>query len=307
MRARSLLVGLLIGLCRAGCSLVENGACILPYRVRESLDDCAEGRRNRCWAEQAWKQVRAGEGGERYSADYGDGFKDGFADYLFAGGDCEPPPLPPNKYRALCYQTPQGYQAVEDWFTGYRHGATVARDGGYREWVTGPSSLRLAAQLQAPPPAPAPVVEPLPPPQPTPPKEEKQGASPPPADAPIAVDYREPTPRSPPPPRTVKQSPTAPAPAVPTDVRARFHQELNQWEVVWNSPQGGVHTKVMSPAPFTELIKRIMHDNSDDQAAAAGHGLTIVNGAKTTAVEIDDEAFDSLAAYLEWYYEDPGQ
>ena len=32
---------------------------------------------------------------------------------------------------------------IEDWFEGFRHGAAVARDGGYRKFVTGPSSLQM--------------------------------------------------------------------------------------------------------------------------------------------------------------------
>jgi hypothetical protein len=48
--------------------------------------------------------------------------------------------LPPRHYRALKYQSPKGYQAIEDWFDGYRFGVGVAWDSGCRELVTGPAS-----------------------------------------------------------------------------------------------------------------------------------------------------------------------
>ena len=295
MRARSALVGLMIGLFSAGCSLVENGASILPGKVRESLEDCAEHHRNRRWADQAWEQVRRGKGDGRYSVDYGDGFKDGFADFLYAGGDGEPPPLPPNKYRALCYQTPRGFQATEDWFAGYRHGACVARDNGYRQWVTGPSSL----QPTAPPPAPAAELLPVP----ASAKEEKQGAAPPPHPVHVAVEHREPAQ----PVRAEKKPRAAPVQAAPPDVQARFRRELNKWEIVWTRPDGSARTTMMSPGPFTEMIRRVMRENSDDQARAGRHGVTIDNGTSATAREIHDQAFDGVVAYLNGYYEDPGK
>src|SRR5205807_2557372 len=74
-----------------------------------------------------------------HSEDYAQGFKDGYAEYLYRGGDGEPPLLPPKRYRHVRYQTPQGYMAAEDWFAGYRHGAAVAHHTGARRWITGPT------------------------------------------------------------------------------------------------------------------------------------------------------------------------
>src|SRR5207253_39443 len=71
----------------------------------------------------------------------------------------QPPPLPPACYRAVRYQTPEGYRAIEDWFGGFRHGVAAAREGGYRDYVTGPSSFR----------APLPDHSPSAPPEATPP------------------------------------------------------------------------------------------------------------------------------------------
>jgi hypothetical protein len=131
-----------LSLSGGGCVLVHDAASLTTYKVKESVGDCFEQSRNRKWAGQAWQNVRAACPQAAYSKDYEAGFEDGFAHYLFRGGNGEPPPLPPRHYRKITYQTPQGYRAIEDWFAGYRHGAAVARESGYREFVTGPSALR---------------------------------------------------------------------------------------------------------------------------------------------------------------------
>jgi hypothetical protein len=75
------------------------------------------------------------------SAEFELGFKDGFTDYLYAGGTGEPPPVPPRCLWNLDYRTPRGRQAADDWFAGFRCGAAVVRENGYREKMLLPSSL----------------------------------------------------------------------------------------------------------------------------------------------------------------------
>jgi hypothetical protein len=94
-------------------------------------------------AEEAWAQFQGALPDACYSEDFGDGFKAGFADYLYAGGNGEPPPVPPRQYWKAQYETPQGQQMMQDWLRGFRHGAAVARDSGYRETVTVPASASL--------------------------------------------------------------------------------------------------------------------------------------------------------------------
>jgi hypothetical protein len=74
------------------------------------------------------------------SKDYAEGFKDGFIDYLQFGGSGQPPYAPPKRYWGPNYRTPEGYRAIEDWFAGFRHGVTAAKESGYRPWVTLPSA-----------------------------------------------------------------------------------------------------------------------------------------------------------------------
>jgi hypothetical protein len=150
-----------LGALASGCSLVGNATHNVVLETRQYLDTRAEEARNRRWADTAWEEVRQSGHPESPSDDYADGFKAGFADYLFAGGTGEPPPLPPHRYWTQRYQTPAGDAAIQDWFAGFRHGAATARDGGFRRWVT-------LSPPRPPPLGPAVVPEPavLPPPTP---------------------------------------------------------------------------------------------------------------------------------------------
>lgn len=83
-------------------------------------------------AAEAWAQV-CQSSGRPHTDPYGDGFREGFVDYVEAGGTGEPPYLPPFRYRLTKYRTAEGIRAVEDWYAGFRHGAAVARESGLRE------------------------------------------------------------------------------------------------------------------------------------------------------------------------------
>ena len=48
------------------------------------------------------------------------------------------PPVPPHRYRRKDYMTPQGYQAIEEWFMGFRHGSSTALASGLRQLVVIP-------------------------------------------------------------------------------------------------------------------------------------------------------------------------
>src|SRR5207248_2959690 len=118
-----------------GCSPFVNATRTLviePLQFCERGDKAAEFLRDRKLANAAWGRVMSCGLGAWYSADYERGFKDGYTDYLFAGGNGQPPPVPPRDYWGVQNKTPEGQQAAEDWFAGYRHGAASAMDSGYR-------------------------------------------------------------------------------------------------------------------------------------------------------------------------------
>lgn len=138
-----------LSLLSPGCQLVLNTTRDLSYEFCLGVDETVECSRNRHLAEQAWDEVREAIAAPAFSVDYARGFKDGYADYLTAGGSGDPPSLPPRCYWKAIYQTPEGKQATDDWFTGFRHGAWQAKSSGLRRVFVVPSSL--------PPPPPAPI------------------------------------------------------------------------------------------------------------------------------------------------------
>jgi hypothetical protein len=83
-------------------------------------------------ADEAWAAI-CRESGNAYSIHYAEGFREGFIDYVEAGGSGEPPYLPPLRYRLTKARSPEGIAAVEDWYSGFRHGASIARGSGLRE------------------------------------------------------------------------------------------------------------------------------------------------------------------------------
>ncbi len=128
-----------------GCypvALATRTVIIEPIQYCKTADDIQERRRDYALADETWQVFAQAHPDHPVSPDYESGFKDGFADYLYAGGTGEPPPVPPRQYWRISYETPQGHQAIEDWYAGFRLGAAVARGSGYRELVTIPSSLR---------------------------------------------------------------------------------------------------------------------------------------------------------------------
>ena len=93
---------------------------------RRTVRDCRR-------AKEAWQEAQAACPDQAFSKDYAEGFLAGFRDYLDAGGNGQPPGAPPFRYWLARYETPEGHQAVEDWYAGFRHGAAAARASGYRE------------------------------------------------------------------------------------------------------------------------------------------------------------------------------
>ncbi len=122
----------------AGCALIEDTGRNFALVTGRCIEEARERHRDRRWAEEAWAQVSQEN---PRSTDYAKGFKEGFTDYLYAGGNGDPPIMAPPCYRRLRYQTQEGYLAVQQWFAGYRHGAAEAQARGLREFVVGPSAL----------------------------------------------------------------------------------------------------------------------------------------------------------------------
>lgn len=143
-RIRNVILGFLGCLLLSGCSVYQRACQTLwrePSAFSARKDDSRTRERYCQLANEAWFAMLKENPGIACSGEFEQGFKDGFADYLYAGGTGEPPPVPPRCLWNLDYRTPQGHQAVDDWFAGFRRGAAKVREGGYREQATIHSSL----------------------------------------------------------------------------------------------------------------------------------------------------------------------
>ncbi len=139
-------------LCILACALLP-GCTVCQNLKRTILDEPSdfswmEDREQslevyRTWADRAWREERSSDPEQCVSKAYVVGFKDGFVDYVYAGGSGEPPPVPPRQFWNVDVRNPRGHSEAADWFAGYRHGSQLAREAGYRERALIPSSLFL--------------------------------------------------------------------------------------------------------------------------------------------------------------------
>ncbi|MGF1583139.1 MAG: hypothetical protein ACFCD0_27780 [Gemmataceae bacterium] len=142
MRWRYLLLLFVPIVTNSGC-LLRNTAQYREYRTHEEVREVRERQRYRKWAQTAWaRTIQHGQAVDA-SKDYEEGFIAGFSEYLYSGNDKDPV-LPPKHYRNGKYQTAQDGNATNDWFAGFRHGAAAAQQTGFRQLVTGPSSVEGA-------------------------------------------------------------------------------------------------------------------------------------------------------------------
>ena len=140
-----------------GCQLASNAVHNLTYEAKLNAATVQEHCTYEKLARASWQTVQT-EHPDAFPSAYADGFKDGFVDYLQYGGSGQPPYMLPKRFWGPHYRTAAGYQAIEQWFAGFRHGAAAAQQSGYRQWATLPS-----AQATAPPPQlPAATVYPAP-------------------------------------------------------------------------------------------------------------------------------------------------
>ena len=220
-----------------GCGLtatITRNLVIDPAHFDRFTDGFARKIRDTRLADEAWEQA-AGVGGP-YSKHYARGFKEAYIDFMSNGGHesySDVPLLPPRSYWRVFYQSPEGNEAIQDWFAGWRHGVAMAKQSGYRNYVILPTTMppEETGRKDGAPPRPRPpeaapkAPEPKPEaPKPEAPKPEEgpkrpaltEPPKPPPSDAPKRPTLDEPpkppapTPPPPTPPRPVLPEPTKP-------------------------------------------------------------------------------------------------
>lgn len=146
-RRRHTIAFVLLGFPLVGCSVFDDALLVSfcePKLFNDYTDEQASSATYRALADQVWSQLDGGCPEGCLEGDYAWGFREGFASYVYAGGNGQPPAVPPRPYWQLDLRSPEGAVAVQSWFDGYRHGARAAREGGYRRAAT----LKLSGSLR---------------------------------------------------------------------------------------------------------------------------------------------------------------
>lgn len=110
-----------------GCGALRRGSTDEGGLRLARRDAAVEYRRD---AEGAWERLRTRHSGRGFSADFRDGFLDGYADFCDRGVGCEAPPVPPVPYaRYKRFFGRGGNDLVRDYYAGFQHGADTAAAG----------------------------------------------------------------------------------------------------------------------------------------------------------------------------------
>jgi hypothetical protein len=137
----------------SGCTLYSHVFRNLYYEPKLHFGETAIKHDLKRQAKEYWADYVAAHPTECFSKYFFDGFVTGFSDYLDSGGNGDPPAMPPLRYRSSNkYFSPEGFQAIEDFFAGFRVGARIAIDSGIRDTLVVPILLPVT------PPKPAPAI-----------------------------------------------------------------------------------------------------------------------------------------------------
>jgi hypothetical protein len=132
--------------------LIETGCCGTYYSGLRTVifepseyyfkkDGCRSRDLYREWAADALREESNECGQVIGGPDYAEGFEEGFVEYIYAGGSGEPPPVPPRKYWNVALRSGAGKERANQWFNGYRNGARIAANRGYRAAGVIPTSV----------------------------------------------------------------------------------------------------------------------------------------------------------------------
>jgi hypothetical protein len=180
MRLKTVALAGALGPSALGCNIAQYTTHTLVNEVHVLTSLHGVEHKLRSEARDVWKEVRAQYPRRAFTAEFRDGFLDGYADYLDRGGNCSVPPVPPAKYtRQKKYFTEEGQCLLKDYLLGFKYGQDIAVATGKRQFLTvpvlvpvvddGPPQFRIAPRADADPlPTPAPVTMPAPTPPPAP-------------------------------------------------------------------------------------------------------------------------------------------
>jgi hypothetical protein len=159
-RAERPLLALAVCTLLSSCAFYGYGIRNLVHAPLDAGDRCVRRQHLQKLADEAWEKVQEADPQTPHSVHFVLGFKSGFADYLETNRTGEPPLAPPWIYRSSHFDSPEGHQAIDDWFAGFRHGSVVAQESGYRQFVALPLSAQPLRGRRPPPTTPAATAEP---------------------------------------------------------------------------------------------------------------------------------------------------
>src|SRR5207302_3944896 len=120
------------------CNIAYYAAHNLVNEPKEACDQFSRTHHLRKEAKAAWAEVRKQYPRKAFTAEFREGFIDGYSDYLDRGGMGLPPAVPPKRYTRNDYLTPEGQELIKDYFLGFKYGIDVAIASGQRQFLTVP-------------------------------------------------------------------------------------------------------------------------------------------------------------------------
>ena len=126
----------------AGCNIVKLACHNIVNEPLVAHTERAIERDTRRDAKAAWQEVRAQFPRRMFTADFRDGFVDGYVDHLDNGSTPMPPVAAPPRYRGHANDfTASGQSAAADYLRGFVHGAEAAAASQKRNAVLVPMAL----------------------------------------------------------------------------------------------------------------------------------------------------------------------
>lgn len=233
MRWKSVLLVGALGPASVGCNLARLASHNIVNEPLVNHTQHVIHRDLRHEANATWREVRTQYPRRAFTAEFRDGFTDGYVDYLDRGGNGSIPAVPPNKYvRHARYFTEEGQCRVKDYFLGFKYGQEIAIATGKRQFLTVPVLLPQqgdcppaftiipapgavpSGELRQPTPVPIPTPPPAPTPVPTPQRFPNPAAK---GEPPVAASPAPPEPNRLPAPNPLVPVPEKPAVKAPTE------------------------------------------------------------------------------------------
>jgi hypothetical protein len=145
--SRCRLALVLAALAPCGCTLVDRAVYNIEYDKTLQADLADRSAYHRMLGEEAWGEAWMAGGEVTSDGAFGEGFVDGFADYLDHGGSGNPPAAPPNQYRFGWALSPEGHAEAARYSRGWAAGARAAQASGLRKHSLVPVLMPIPEEL----------------------------------------------------------------------------------------------------------------------------------------------------------------